>query len=80
LNTKIEDPKELENQIKVPLIGMIGRNTSENAIPVLPNSRSAVTESFRSLRIDISYLSLYWNNLAFLFTSSISGEGKHLYP
>jgi capsular exopolysaccharide synthesis family protein len=76
LNTKIEDPKELENQIKVPLIGMIGRNTSENAVPVLNNPRSTVTESFRSLRADMSYLSPNRKNLAILFTSSISGEGK----
>src|SRR5690606_8429264 len=76
LNTKIEDPKELENQIKVPLIGMIGRNNSDDAIPVLNNPRSTVTESFRSLRADMSYLSPHRDNLTILFTSSISGEGK----
>ncbi|MEP2346980.1 MAG: GNVR domain-containing protein, partial [Algoriphagus sp.] len=76
LNTKIEDPKELENQIKVPLIGMIGRNNSEDAIPVLNNPRSTVTESFRSLRADMTYLSPNREKLTILFTSSISGEGK----
>ncbi len=76
LNTKIEDPKELESQIKVPLIGMIGRSTSDDNLPVLNNPRSTVTESFRSLRADMSYLSPNKNKLAILFTSSISGEGK----
>ena len=76
LNTKIEDPKELENQIKVPLIGMVGRNTSDDALPVLNNPRSTVTESFRSLRADMTYLSQQKENLTILFTSSISGEGK----
>lgn len=76
LNTKIEDPKELEKQIKVPLIGMIGRNNSTDALPVFNNPRSSVTESFRSLRADLAYLSPQKQNLTILFTSSISGEGK----
>ncbi|MDO8965714.1 polysaccharide biosynthesis tyrosine autokinase [Algoriphagus sp.] len=76
LNTKIEDPKELEKQIKVPLIGMIGRNSSEDALPVFNSPRSSVTESFRSLRADLAYLSPQRQSLTLLFTSSISGEGK----
>jgi tyrosine-protein kinase Etk/Wzc len=76
LNTKIEDPKELEKQIKVPLIGMIGRNNTDDALPVFNNPRSSVTESFRSLRADLAYLSPQRQNLCILFTSSISGEGK----
>jgi tyrosine-protein kinase Etk/Wzc len=76
LNTKIEDPKELENQLKVPLIGMVGRSLAGDSLPVFNNSRSSVTESFRSLRADLSYLSPKRNNLVILFTSSVSGEGK----
>ena len=76
LNTKIEDPKELENSINVPLIGMIGRSLDDDSLPVFNNSRSSVTESFRSLRADLSYLSPKTENLAILFTSSVSGEGK----
>jgi capsular exopolysaccharide synthesis family protein len=76
LNTKIEDPKELEKQIKTPLIGMIGRNQGNDPKPVLHNPRSSVTESFRNIRADMSYLSPNKENLTVLFTSSISGEGK----
>nr|HAD51218.1 tyrosine protein kinase [Algoriphagus sp.] len=76
LNTKIEDPKELEHQIKVPLIGMVGRSNTEDNLPVLNSPRSTVTESFRSLRADMSYLSPNKDKLTILFTSSISGEGK----
>jgi capsular exopolysaccharide synthesis family protein len=76
LNTKIEDPKELEKQINTPLIGMIGRNQSNDPKPVLNNPRSSVTESFRNIRADMSYLSPNKEHLTILFTSSISGEGK----
>ncbi len=76
LNTKIEDPKELEKQIKTPLIGMIGRNQGSDPKPVLHNPRSSVTESFRNIRADMSYLSPNKEQLTILFTSSISGEGK----
>lgn len=76
LNTKIEDPKELEKQIKTPLIGMIGRNQGNDPKPVLHNPRSSVTESFRNIRADMSYLSPNKEQLTILFTSSISGEGK----
>jgi len=76
LNTKIEDPKELEKQINTPLIGMIGRNQSNDPKPVLHNPRSSVTESFRNIRADMSYLSPNKEHLTILFTSSISGEGK----
>jgi tyrosine-protein kinase Etk/Wzc len=76
LNTKIEDPKELEKQIKTPLIGMIGRNQGTDPKPVLHNPRSSVTESFRNIRADMSYLSPNKEHLTILFTSSISGEGK----
>lgn len=76
LNTKIEDPKELEKQIKTPLIGMIGRNQGNDPKPVLHNPRSSVTESFRNIRADMSYLSPNKEHITILFTSSISGEGK----
>ena len=76
LNTKLEDPKELEKAIKVPLISMIGRSNTGDNLPVLLNPRSTVTESFRSLRADMSYLSPNRERMTVLFTSSISGEGK----
>jgi capsular exopolysaccharide synthesis family protein len=76
MSNKIIDPKRLEGQLNVPLISIIGRSEEEDALPVLVNPQSTVTESFRSLRADISYLSDNKDNLTMLFTSTISGEGK----
>jgi tyrosine-protein kinase Etk/Wzc len=76
LNTKVEDPKDLEKQLNVPLIGVIGRNSSSDDLPVLNSPQSSVTESFRGLRADMSYLASNKDKITILFTSSVSGEGK----
>jgi tyrosine-protein kinase Etk/Wzc len=76
LNVNIEDPKELEQQLKVPLVGILGRNSGEDKIPVLTSPKSTNAESFRSLRADINFLSEQKEKLTLLFTSSTSGEGK----
>lgn len=77
-NNKIEDPKELEEQIPVPLIGMIGKNPAshENVLTVLNRPKSTISENFRSLRADMTFLSPGAKKLTILFTSSVSGEGK----
>ncbi|MCH7401705.1 GumC family protein [Belliella kenyensis] len=75
-NTKIETPLDLEGKIPVPLIGFIGHHTGDDALPVLTNPRSTLTESFRAIRSDITYLSGGKERLTILMTSTISGEGK----
>ncbi|WP_245949431.1 GumC family protein [Echinicola strongylocentroti] len=78
LNNKLEDPKELEEQVSAPLIGMIGRDTSQKdrELTVLKKPKSTISENFRSLRADMAFLSPGSQKLTILFTSSISGEGK----
>jgi tyrosine-protein kinase Etk/Wzc len=75
-NTKIEDEKELLKLLKVPLLGNIGRYKGVGAKAVIDNPRSAVSESFRSLRADMSYIHPQNEKITILFTSAISGEGK----
>jgi tyrosine-protein kinase Etk/Wzc len=76
LSTKIEDEKELLKLLKVPLLGNIGRYSGVGAKAVIDNPRSAVSESFRSLRADMSYIHPLHEKITILFTSAISGEGK----
>lgn len=76
LYQKVKNPKELEKALVVPLVGMIGRHKEKDSLSVLNHLRSTVSESFRSLRADIPYLSNNKNKLTLLFTSTISGEGK----
>ncbi|WP_200980056.1 tyrosine-protein kinase [Echinicola sp. 20G] len=75
-NVKIEDVKELEKLAKVPVVAKIGRANYGYANPVLDKPKSPVTESFRSLRADMTYLSPNKKYMTILFTSTISGEGK----
>jgi tyrosine-protein kinase Etk/Wzc len=76
LYTKVIDPKQLEKGLEVPLVGLIGRHTKDEAKPVFSSPRSPVAESFRGLRADIPYLSAKKEHLTLLFTSTVSGEGK----
>ncbi|GGF25777.1 GumC family protein [Echinicola rosea] len=77
-NNTIEEPKELEEQVPVPLIGMIGKSSSKegNILTVMRKPKSTISENFRSLRADMTFLSPGAKKLTILFTSSISGEGK----
>ncbi len=75
-NTKIEDEKELLKLLRVPLLGNIGRYKGVGAKAVIDNPRSAVSESFRSLRADMSFIHPQNEKITILFTSAISGEGK----
>ena len=76
-NTKIQDPKEVEKALKVPLIGLVGvsKLTSSNLV-IFSNPKSTITESFRNLRANMSFLSPRQNRLVVAISSSISGEGK----
>lgn len=56
LNSKIEDPKFLEKKTNIPFLGVIGRSKLGNVKVVLESPKSGITESFRSLRSDMSYL------------------------
>ena len=75
-NTKIQDPKEAEKNLKVPLIGMIGVSKSSNNVAIFSNPKSTITESFRNLRANMSFLSPRQSRLVVAISSSISGEGK----
>src|SRR5690606_20321264 len=61
----------------IPIIGSIGHNRKGNTlIPVVANPKSIISESIRSLRINLQYLASDKKNKIIGITSSISGEGK----
>ena len=76
---KIKDRDDLKSMTKISLLGAIGHSKGEGNLVVLDSPRSAVAESFRSLR---SNLLFYLDNTVqgkgqvVLISSSISGEGK----
>ena len=76
LNNRIQSREDIQKLTNVPVIGGIGHNPGDNALIVSNKPRSAMAESFRSLRSNLNYFTGNKNKQVFLVTSSISGEGK----
>ncbi len=76
LSVKIKSIKEIEQRLKVPLIGYIGQNKKYPTLVVLTQARSAITEAFRSLRTNINFIFPMDKPVTIMITSSIAGEGK----
>lgn len=75
-NNKVQSKEDIERLSEIPFSGMIGHNISDNNLVVYNRSKSAVSESFRSLRSNLNYFTENEDKKIFLVTSSISGEGK----
>src|SRR5690606_20679396 len=79
LDTTIHGSDEVERISRIPIIGLIGKYRYHNNLVVFEKPKSAVAESFRSIRSSIQFL---LNNRpqkegrTIMFTSSVSGEGK----
>ncbi|MCS5489040.1 GumC family protein [Algoriphagus limi] len=72
----IKDQRDLKKHFMIPQLGIIGFSTKGTNKVVLEHPKSAVAESFRSLRSAITYLASGKNTKKILVTSSVSGEGK----
>lgn len=72
----IKDQRDLKKHFMIPQLGVIGFSDKGTNKVVLEHPKSAVAESFRSLRSAITYLASNRNTKKILVTSSVSGEGK----
>lgn len=75
-NSKIQSKEDVERMTSVPFVGAIGHNVSQDPLIVFSKPRSALAESFRSLRSNLNYFTGNKNNQVFMVTSTIPGEGK----
>jgi tyrosine-protein kinase Etk/Wzc len=76
LNDKILSREELEKVTNIPVLGVIGHSDMDKNIIVLENPKSAISEMFRAVRINLQYLAVEKTKKVIGITSSISGEGK----
>jgi tyrosine-protein kinase Etk/Wzc len=76
LNVKINSKSDIESHTTAPVIGEISHNKDNVSIVVTQNSRSVISEHFRSLRTNLQYVLDSSSSNVLLFTSSMSGEGK----
>ncbi|WP_343522479.1 polysaccharide biosynthesis tyrosine autokinase [Pedobacter sp.] len=76
LNTTISTKEDITSLTRVPVIGEISHNTSEDNLIVANQGRSAISEQFRALRTNLSFYLKNGSENVILLTSSMSGEGK----
>lgn len=78
-DTKIHTVKDVERLSKIPMLGVVGKNTTVGNLAVLERPKSAIAEAFRALRSSLQFI--YKRQgidgaKTVLVTSSVSGEGK----
>ncbi|HYC86043.1 MAG TPA: polysaccharide biosynthesis tyrosine autokinase, partial [Chryseosolibacter sp.] len=76
LNNKIQSREDIEKVTNVPVIGGVGHNLFNDPLVVYSKPRSAMAESFRSLRSNLNYFTANQASLVYMITSSLPGEGK----
>ncbi|HZX74688.1 MAG TPA: polysaccharide biosynthesis tyrosine autokinase, partial [Cyclobacteriaceae bacterium] len=77
VNDNIITTKDIEKNTKIAPIGTITHCTkTERAAFIVANAKTAAGESFRSLRVNLQYLTLGNENNVIGITSSIESEGK----
>lgn len=76
LTTKFTTQDELEDIIKVPVLGEVCHNRHQRSMVVLPGKISSIVELFRLIRNNIQFMLPAKDDKVILVTSSVSGEGK----
>jgi capsular exopolysaccharide synthesis family protein len=77
MNDNIVTLKDIEKSTEIPFLGAISHGTRrDRAAVVVAHSKSELGESFRSLRVNLQYLTLGKEDNVIGVTSSISSEGQ----
>ncbi|CAN5394645.1 tyrosine-protein kinase [soil metagenome] len=80
LHDKVSSQNELEKLTGAPVLGIIPYYNREKLdhtrLVIDKNSKSALSESFRSIRTNMEFLNASQKNKVVSVTSTISGEGK----
>ncbi len=75
-NVRINSKSEIEKVTNTAILGEIGHNSDKQSLVTGTNSRSVISEQFRSLRTNLQFVLDSSKSNVLLFTSSMSGEGK----
>jgi capsular exopolysaccharide synthesis family protein len=76
LNDNIVTHEDIERNTKIPFIGTITHGNKREQGTIIAHARSPIGESFRSLRVNLQYLTLGKNANVIGITSSRESEGK----
>ena len=76
-NNKITSKAELKEISDIPILGLVAHAPgNRNVFDLYQNRKSALAESFNSIRLNLQYFTLNNTSKVIGVTSSISGEGK----
>jgi tyrosine-protein kinase Etk/Wzc len=67
---------DIEELTKIPVIGEITADKTNNAIVIGSKERTLIAEQFRRLRTTLNYMDIGRDKKRIIVTSGISGEGK----
>jgi capsular exopolysaccharide synthesis family protein len=77
INDRIITTEDIEKSTHIPSIGIIVHGTKrDQSSGLVANAKSVLAESFRSLRVNLEYLTLGKEKSVIGITSSIKSEGK----
>ena len=79
LDNSIHTTDDIEKLTRIPIIGVIGKNTDMGNLAVFDKPKSAIAESFRGIRSSLQFIykkQKIEGSKIVMLTSSISGEGK----
>lgn len=75
-DNKIQSKEDIERHSTIPFLGGVGHKRTDSNLAVFNEPKSALAESFRALRSNLTYFLGEKGRGVFLITSSLSGEGK----
>lgn len=70
---------EIESYTKIPILGEIGFEKSNDPIVIRPGENTLLSEQFRRVRAALGFLGISEKRKKVLVTSTISGEGKSFF-
>ena len=79
INNSIQNSDDVSKLTPIPLIGIVGLSHENTELAVYSKPKSALSESFRSIRSSLQFLYKKQNSegsKTLMITSSVSGEGK----
>ncbi len=76
LDDAIHSPTDVEKKLGLPLLGLIPKSSQNQIETELANSRSSLSEAFRSLVTNLGYSTANGLPEVLMITSSGEGEGK----
>lgn len=75
-NEHIRSNEDLEKATSIPVIGNVIHGNKQERSSLVIHRRSALAESFHSIRVNLQYLTLGRERNVIGFTSSVENEGK----